>query len=128
MIARRSILAIGLASAALVQLVDTPAHACGCLSPPSVTEGDFTVNQAAEQIVFEVEPGWVTAHVLIKYAGDPASFAWIIPVPEVPELGISPTSAFGLLDQATAPVIQVTTDNICPISQYTCRYENANGG
>ena len=128
MIARRSVLALGLATAALVPLMDSPAHACGCLSPPSVTEGDFAVNQAAEQIVFEVEPGWVTAHVLIKYSGDPASFAWIIPVPEVPDLGISPTSAFGLLDQATAPVVQVTTNNVCPISEYACRFENSDSG
>src|SRR5258706_972257 len=125
---RRQLLALGLASAALVQLVETPyARACGCLSPPSVTEGDFAVNQAAEQIVFEVEPGWVTAHVLIRYTGDPASFAWIVPVPEVPELGISPSSAFGLLDQATAPIVQVTTDNVCPISEYTCRYAETEG-
>src|SRR5215213_9736795 len=91
-----------------VLLVDTPAaDACGCLSPPAVTEGEYAVNQRAEQIIFEVEPGWVTAHVLIKFAGDPAKFAWIIPVPEVPELAISPLSAFGLLDRATAPSVNV---------------------
>ena len=70
--------------------------------------GDYAVNQRAEQIIFEVEPGWVTAHVLIKYAGAPEKFAWIIPVPEVPELGISPVSAFGLLDKLTEPDVGVT--------------------
>src|SRR5678815_617458 len=99
------------AAATAVLLVDTPdADACGCLSPPypsAVGESDYAVNQRAEQIIFEVEPGWVTAHVLIKYAGDPKSFAWIIPVPEVPELGISPSSAFGLIDKQTAPLIDV---------------------
>jgi len=125
---RRSVFALGLASAALLQLVDTPAaHACGCLSPPAVTEGDFAVNQAAEQLIFETEPGWVTAHVLIKFSGDPSQFAWIVPVPEVPELALSPASAFGLLDQATAPSISVTTQNICPISQYACRYADSEG-
>ncbi|MBA3396565.1 MAG: DUF2330 domain-containing protein [Deltaproteobacteria bacterium] len=112
------------ACAALV--VDTPvAVACGCLSPPSVTEGEFAVNQRAEQIIFEVEPGWVTAHVLIKYAGDPAKFAWLIPVPEVPELAISPLSAFGFLDSLTEPAVQVTNENICPVSEYACARHDA---
>jgi hypothetical protein len=99
-------------------------EACGCLSPPAVSSGDYAVNQQSEQIIFEVEPGWVTAHVLIKYAGKPESFAWIIPVPEVPELGISPVSAFGLLDQMTAPDVGVTVENICPVSEWACRYHH----
>lgn len=98
------------------------ADACGCVSPPAVTSGDFAVNQRAEQIIFEVEPGWVTAHVLIKYSGKPESFAWIIPVPEVPELALSPSSAFGLIDKATAPNVTVQTDNLCPQSEWSCKY------
>ena len=116
---------IGLALViAVVALVTEPrvADACGCLSPPAVAVGDYAVNQRAEQIIFEVEPGWVTAHVLIKYAGTPESFAWIVPVPEVPELGISPVSAFGLLDRLTAPDVGVTTEDICPVSEWACRY------
>lgn len=98
------------------------AEACGCLSPPAVTEGDYAVNQRAEQIIFEVEPGWVTAHVLIKYAGAPESFAWIVPVPEIPELDISPVAAFGLIDRATAPIVNSLPEDICPTSSWACRY------
>jgi hypothetical protein len=98
------------------------AEACGCLSPPAVTEGDYAVNQEAEQIIFEAEPGWVTAHVMIRYAGDPAQFAWIVPVPEVPELGVSPASTFALLDQLSAPQISITTEDICPRSEWACQY------
>src|SRR5678815_5914324 len=115
---RRHFLVAGLSllTAGAVLVAQTPvANACGCLSPPAVTEGDYAVNQRAEQIIFEVEPGWVTAHVLIKYAGAPDKFAWIVPVPEVPELAISPVSAFGLLDNLTAPDVAVSIDNICPI-------------
>ncbi|HEY5922062.1 MAG TPA: DUF2330 domain-containing protein [Kofleriaceae bacterium] len=116
---------LSLVTAGAVLVAQTPvAEACGCLSPPAVTEGDYAVNQSAEQIIFEVEPGWVTAHVLIKYAGDPASFAWIVPVPEVPELAISPVSAFGLLDQLTTPDISIVNDNICPISEWRCEYRS----
>jgi hypothetical protein len=114
-------------AAALGLLITEPrvVDACGCLSPPAVTEGEYAVNQRAEQIIFEVEPGWVTAHVLIKYAGSPESFAWLIPVPEVPELAISPTSAFGLLDKATAPDVSVSVENICPVSAWACKYHDA---
>ena len=106
-------LALGSVLVIAALVVDTPAaYACGCLSPPAVQEGEYAVNQRAEQIIFEVEPGWVTAHVLIKYAGDPAKFAWIVPVPEVPELAISPLTAFGLLDRATSPLVSVSTQSI----------------
>src|SRR5512138_3398657 len=118
---RRHVLAIAGAAAALAFLpAERRADACGSLSPPAVTEGEFAVNQRAEQIIFEVEPRWVTAHGLIKYAGDPAKFAWIVPVPEVPELAISPLTAFGLLDRATAPAVTATLEDVCPISEYQC--------
>lgn len=104
------------------------ADACGCLSPPAVTEGDYAVNQSSEQILFEVEPGWVTAHVLIRYAGDPAQFAWIVPVPEVPEIGVSPSSAFGLLDRATAPITSIQVDDLCPRSEWACYFEGKRSG
>src|SRR5215213_4828989 len=120
---RAAVIALATSFASAALLVDTrPAEACGCLSPPEVTVGDYAVNQQSEQIIFEVEPGWVTAHVLIKYAGDPASFAWIVPVPEVPELGISPASAFAFLDQLTQPQVSVLLDDICPKSEWSCQY------
>ena len=128
----RPLLALGLAAAAAVQLVEVrQARACGCLSPPAVTEGDYAIAQASEQIIFEVTPGWVTAHVLIRYAGDPAQFAWLVPVPEVPDLSISPVSAFGLLDAATAPQVSVTPSDVCPVSEWACHYdypESSGGG
>ncbi len=124
---RRLVLAASL-SAFTLAAAPHVAHACGCLSPPAVTEGSYAVNQSGEQLIFEVEPGWVTAHVLIRYAGDPSQFAWIVPVPEVPEMSLSPVSAFGLLDQATAPYVQVTLDDLCPQSAWRCHYEYDGGG
>jgi hypothetical protein len=120
---RLLVIALAAGAACIALLVHAPvARACGCLSPPVVTEGEYAVNQQSEQIIFEVEPGWVTAHVLIKYAGDPAQFAWIVPVPEVPELGISPVSAFGFLDRLTAPQVTVGVEDICPVSEWSCQY------
>jgi hypothetical protein len=132
MTAIRRVLAVGLAAAALVQLIDTRrAEACGCLSPPAVTAGEFAVSQSSEQIIFETSPGWVTAHVLIRYAGNPSQFAWLVPVPEVPDIDLSPVSAFGLLDQATAPQVYASQQSICPQSEWGCQYnypEESNGG
>jgi hypothetical protein len=102
-----------------------PARACGCFTPPLPKPGmvDFAINQQAEHIIFEVEPDGqhITAHVLIRYAGDPEQFAWIVPVPSVPELDISYGSAFGFLDQQTQPTISPSVQNICPQPLYQCR-------
>jgi hypothetical protein len=121
-----------LAAIALTLAAPHVARACGCLSPPdpTVTPGEYAVNQSGEQIIFEVEPGWVTAHVLIRYSGNPAQFAWLVPVPEAPELSISPVSAFGLLDQATAPTVAVNLEDLCPQSPWQCHYDepSRNGG
>ncbi len=114
---------VAMTATALLWIEPPPAEACGCLSPPApVGDEEFAVNQQAEQIIFEVEPGFVTAHVLIQYAGAPASFAWIVPVPTVPELSLSATGAFGLLDALTAPAVGVGTEDICPVSAWQCRY------
>jgi MYXO-CTERM domain-containing protein len=119
------IIAAATAWAALV-LWEARADACGCLSPPvPVDDEEFAVNQQAEQIIFEVEEAHVSAHVLIKYAGAPERFAWILPVPNLPELSLSSTAAFGLLDRATAPQVTVQPRNLCPQSGYACRYHPA---
>ncbi len=104
------------------------ADACGCVSPPvpdPLGKSDYAVNQLAEQIIFEVEQNWITAHILIKYSGDPEQFAWIVPVAEAPELSLSPVSAFGMLDRATAPDVAVNVDDLCPVSEWACQYHPA---
>jgi hypothetical protein len=53
---------------------ESRAEACGCLSPPEPPPGggeDISINQSAEQTMFEVEEGPVTAQVLIHFAGKP---------------------------------------------------------
>jgi MYXO-CTERM domain-containing protein len=91
--------------------------------PPDATE--FAVNQQAEQIIFEVEEGHVVAHVLIRYAGRPENFAWLVPVPSVPELSLSPEGIFGMLDRETAATTSVAIENLCPESQFYCEYMTA---
>ena len=98
--------------------------ACGCLSPPIPDEAtEFAVNQQSEQIIFEVEPdGYVTAHVLIRYAGAPEEFAWIVPTPNVPELALSEEAVFAQIDRATSPLVSVRQSDLCPSPEYRCAY------
>ena len=118
--------ALALAAAAFTRSDD--ARACGCTSPmvptpaPTPTAAGYAVNQRGEQIIFEVEPGFVTAHVLIQYAGRPDKFAWIVPVPSVPELSLSHETTFGLLDSLTAPKITIANVSSCPSQLWECRY------
>lgn len=65
------------------------------------------VDQAAERIVFVNEDdGRVSSYVEIMYQGAAEDFAWIVPVPAVPELDIWDGGAFNGLDLATQPRFQ----------------------
>ena len=78
----------------------TNALACGgffCSSIP--------VDQSKERIVFAIddEAGEVEVHVQIFYAGPAPEFAWVVPVPAVPEVGVSSDQMFNLVSQMTQP-------------------------
>ncbi len=121
---------LSLALVSMIALRPQVAHACGCFSPPvpQPADTDFAVNQQSEVIIFEVEqgnpillePATVTAHVMIKYAGDPAQFAWLVPVPNVPDLELSEAGVFGWLDSETTPGVGARNVDLCPPQQYRC--------
>jgi MYXO-CTERM domain-containing protein len=68
------------------------------------------VNQAAERIIFSANSdGTVTAVVQIQYSGPSEDFAWVLPVPGVPEVGVSSDLAFARLQQASNPQYILTT-------------------
>ena len=72
------------------------ARACGgffCTTVP--------MNQVAETILFIQGEAKVTTHVQIQYSGTAADFAWILPVPAVPELAVSHNQIFAQLQRAT---------------------------
>jgi hypothetical protein len=88
------------------------ASACGgtfCDGGPQV----MPVDQTGESILFVMQPGWVEAHVRIDYQGDPANFAWLVPIPlpTAEELEVSVGSQ-ALLDRLlTATVPTFTLDS-----------------
>ncbi len=89
--------------AAAVALTPMLGWACGgffCSSQP--------VDQQAERVMFVQQDAneW-SVYVEILYDGDAESFAWVVPVPEAPELDTWYSIGFSALDQATQPIFQV---------------------
>ncbi len=97
-----------------VLLAPAAALACGgffCNATP--------VDQQAERIIFVQEDAdTVTSYVEINYQGDPAAFAWVVPVPAVPELDVWFSGAFNALDLATQPVFNMP---------WACAFDAAGG-
>ena len=90
------------------------------LSQPAAACGGFFCNtsdpidQAAERIVFahDEEAGEVEAHVQIFFSGSAEEFAWVVPVPDVPELFPSSDDVLTLLDSVTKPQFRVEVDEV----------------
>lgn len=88
-----STLILGTAVAMAAALAPTPAQACGgffCSQVP--------IDQTGEQILFAQSGDSIEAHVNIQYAGPSEEFAWIVPTPSRPEVGISSMNVFQQLE------------------------------
>ncbi|MGB3050619.1 MAG: DUF2330 domain-containing protein [Polyangiales bacterium] len=84
----------------------TPVQACGGL----FCSATAPVNQAAERIIFSKNAdGTVTAVVQIQYEGPSEEFAWVLPVPGVPDIEVSSDLAFTRLQLASNPQYNLTT-------------------
>lgn len=80
------------------------ASACGGLFCSTASP----VNQVAERIVFAQDGvGTTSAIIEIKYQGPSERFAWVLPVPGVPEVGLSSKQALDRLQGQTEPQYQV---------------------
>lgn len=79
-----------------------PTLACGGLFCQNIP-----VDQAAERIIFTVDPGQVSAYVQINYTGAAPDFAWVVPVPSVPDVDVVEMDSFQELQAATDPVFML---------------------
>ena len=67
------------------------------------------VNQAAERIIFSYDKPnkQVTAVVEILYQGPSEKFAWVLPVPGIPQVGVSTSAVLDRLQAATNPTYTI---------------------
>jgi len=93
----------------------SPAQACGRFVCQSITE---PIDPAGEQIIYHADDdkGTTQMDVLVSYEGPAETFAWIVPVPSVPDLDTLPPEIFGLLDGLTTMQFQSvqTYERACP--------------
>ncbi len=122
----------------LVTLDASDAHACGGFFCDAGTQSP--IFQAGERIVFAPHDGLVTMHIEIQYQGDPTTFAWLLPIPELPTdaagnplpldraVEVSSTLIFDQLQSATNP--QFTVDYQGEVGTSECEevFANAAGG
>jgi len=94
----------------LLPLVGAVLLLVSAASAPSVAAcGGFfcttvPVDQAAERVIFTMDEGTVTTYVQINYVGAAEDFAWILPVPAVPQIDTAQTVTFQDLDRLTQPL------------------------
>ena len=106
---RLLLLLLGFGTALVLTLIGRPmpAQACGGL----FCSASAPVNQAAERIIFSKNADQtVTAVVQIQYEGPSEEFAWVLPVPGIPEVKVSSDLAFARLQQASNPQYTFTTE------------------
>jgi hypothetical protein len=92
---------------------ERPASACGgCFQPPAQTASDIT----DELMLLSVSPTQTTLYDQIKYAGNPASFAWVLPIHGTVNVGLSADVLFASVDAITQTTIQQPPSN-CTIPE-----------
>jgi MYXO-CTERM domain-containing protein len=107
---RRTLTALFTAALAAGVTLAAPSDASACGGLFCSGSGSQQVNQAAERIIFKKHgDGQVTAVVQILYDGPTDRFGWVLPVPSIPEVGLSSDSAFTTLQNATNPTYTLNT-------------------
>jgi MYXO-CTERM domain-containing protein len=99
-------------AATMVKGLEGEAQACGgCFHPPA--ENDSVITD--HRMIFSLSSEQTTLWDQIRWAGSPASFAWVLPVSDskVATLGLSADVAFDALDSLTGTQVEPPPQN-CP--------------
>lgn len=106
-------------SVAAASLCPRPAAACGgCFAPPS----DNTV-VTDHRMILSISSKETTLYDQIRYAGNPSSFAWVLPIRGLAKVGISADLVFQVIDQNTRTSILAPPKN-CPAPP-VCSYRSS---
>jgi MYXO-CTERM domain-containing protein len=65
-------------------------------------------------MIFVTSQQQTTLYDMIKYAGSPSSFAWVLPIKGTVSVGLSSYTLFAALDQVTKPTIFAPAYPTCP--------------
>jgi hypothetical protein len=97
--------ALAFTLAGIAYFAPTEAHACGGTFCDGNLPGSMSVDQTGETILFALDNGFVEAHVQIEYdGGDANEFAWLVPVPEIPEVEVGSWRLVQAVLDGTRPV------------------------
>lgn len=115
----RAVIACAIAISSTQLFPVGPARACGgmfCGQPAGPMQAPAPVDQSGERIIFDVGEGEVCASVWIDYVGTADEFAWIVPVPDTPEIEeADPNRFMRLLQQSQMAVRTPGVDRTtCP--------------
>ena len=115
------LLALPVAAAVLAQASD--ASACGaCLGPSETTV------VTGHRMVLSVSPQGTTLWDQFSYAGEPSSFAWVLPTKGIVEVGLSSDAVFQTLEGLTQVTVQSPPLNCPPPPSCGFQEGDANGG
>ena len=132
----RSATLFAVALGAVVLCFSSAAFACGgCFAPPTASGASPGVVQTAERVLFVHDAVHVLTRVWVevRYSGPANDFAWVLPLPAKPKVGIGSSWLFDRLDLATAPRLVTTAgaDENCAdenCADYVARHGGNDGG
>jgi MYXO-CTERM domain-containing protein len=111
------------ATAVALGAISRDARACGgCFHPPT-QDGDVITD---ERMIYRITMQQTTLYDEIEYSGNPASFAWVLPIHGQVTVGLSSDVVFAALDAATQTTLVAPSPPICPAACY-CAYGEADG-
>jgi Uncharacterized protein conserved in bacteria (DUF2330) len=111
------VLGVSVAAAALAMMGERDAKACGgCFVPPTQVASDIT----DERMLLTVSKQQTTLYDQIRYAGSPASFAWVLPIHGTVDVGLSADVLFDAVDALSATKITQPASS-CPSAPQSCQ-------
>ena len=122
--ARRALFALPIALCCLF-LLSLPAQACGGIFISDSTRNK--VSQDTERLLITVGKQQTTLYEEIRYKGSAQDFAWVLPVPVVPQVDTAPQNLFTFLEYMTEPRFVVPQTNDCDSVDITRSLFQRNG-
>jgi MYXO-CTERM domain-containing protein len=109
---RHLFVAAALLASSAAFFAPSDAEACGgCFAPP-----DNPTVVTDHRMILSISKDQTTLYDQIRYQGDPAAFAWVLPIRGTVKVGLSSDLLFGTLDQITRTQVQAPPRNCPPLN------------